>query len=138
MDKAVFGVFSGKVCEACLGEKNHKEKTVTDEMMKTSQTKKVKCKEVDGVAHSCSFNQGDDSKALYQVYGLGTGVILVTNTNGNIEVGDYICSSTLAGYGERQDDDLLHNYTVAKATEPVDWTKETKTTKLVACTYHVS
>ncbi len=36
--------------------------------------------------------------------------------NGNIENGDYIQSSDLLGYDEKQDDDFLHNYTIAKAT----------------------
>ena len=47
---------------------------------------------------------------------LGEGGIWVCNSNGNIENGDYITSSDYLGYGEKQDDDLLHNYTVAKAT----------------------
>jgi hypothetical protein len=34
----------------------------------------------------------------------------------NIKNGDYITSSDYLGYGEKQDDDLLHNYTVAKTT----------------------
>ncbi len=40
----------------------------------------------------------------------------VANSNGNVENGDYIQSSDHLGYGEKQDDDLLHNFTVAKAT----------------------
>ena len=43
------------------------------------------------------------------------------NTNGNLENGDYLCSSSIAGYGERQEDDLLHSYTVAKVTMDLDW-----------------
>ena len=50
------------------------------------------------------------------VNSIGEGAICVSNTNGNIENGDYIQSSDLLGYGEKQDDDLLHNYTIAKAT----------------------
>jgi hypothetical protein len=50
------------------------------------------------------------------VNSVGEGGICVSNTNGNIENGDFIQSSELIGYGEKQDDDLLHNYTVAKAT----------------------
>ncbi len=42
-------------------------------------------------------------------------VVCGCNSNGNIENGDYITSSDYLGYGEQQDDDLLHNYTVAKA-----------------------
>jgi hypothetical protein len=50
------------------------------------------------------------------VNSVGEGGIMVINSNGNIENGDYITSSDYLGYGEIQDDDLLHNYTVGKAT----------------------
>ena len=50
------------------------------------------------------------------VNSVGEGGIWVCNSNGNIENGDYITSSDYLGYGEKQDDDLLHNYTVAKST----------------------
>ena len=46
---------------------------------------------------------------------------MVCNSNGNIENVDYITSSDYLGYGEKQDDDLLHNYTVAKATISCDF-----------------
>jgi hypothetical protein len=35
---------------------------------------------------------------------------------GSLESGDYITTSNITGYGCLQDDDLLHNYTVAKIT----------------------
>jgi len=70
------------------------------------------------------------------VNALGEGGINVCSENGNIEIGDYICTSSIKGKGMKQDDDLLHNYTVAKALEAVDWSKETQTTKMIACTYH--
>ena len=47
------------------------------------------------------------------VNSVGEGGIMVINSNGNIENGDYITSSDYLGYGEKQDDDILHNYTVA-------------------------
>ena len=52
----------------------------------------------------------------FKVNSLGEGGIWVTNKNGNIEIGDYISSSIITGYGQKQNDDLLHNYTVAKIT----------------------
>jgi peptidoglycan hydrolase CwlO-like protein len=52
---------------------------------------------------------------------LGEGAIWVCNSNGNLENGDYIQSSILQGYGEKQDDGLLHNYTVAKITMDCDF-----------------
>jgi hypothetical protein len=73
---------------------------------------------------------------------LGEGQVLVTDQNGNIETGDYICASDRAGYGMLQDDDLLHNYTVAKATTPVDFSTIGVDAELgfksvlVPCTYH--
>ena len=83
---------------------------------------------------------------------VGEGQINVCSQNGDINNGDYITSSTVAGKGVKQDDDLMHNYTVAKATETVIWANETDgvngvyisvgsdgisyLTKMIACTYH--
>lgn len=70
---------------------------------------------------------------------LGEGMINVVAEGGNIEAGDYICSSSTPGKGMKQDDDLLHNYTVAKAREDVVWTAEeiaANAVKMIACTYH--
>jgi NAD dependent epimerase/dehydratase family enzyme len=61
------------------------------------------------------------------VNALGDGRVLVSNINGEIEAGDYITTSAIAGYGQRQENDLVHSYTVGKATETVDWDKVTKT-----------
>ena len=55
------------------------------------------------------------------VNSVGEGGIWICNSNGNVENGDYIQSSNYLGYGEKQDDDLLHNYTVAKATMNCDF-----------------
>lgn len=52
---------------------------------------------------------------------LGEGGIWVTNINGNLENGDYITTCEIPGYGMKQDDDLLHNYTVAKITCDCDF-----------------
>ena len=78
----------------------------------------------------------EDNNKNHAIFCVGDGHVLVCSEGGNIEVGDYICSSNTEGYGMKQDDDLLHNYTVAKTCEPVDWDTESSTTKLVACTYH--
>lgn len=67
---------------------------------------------------------------------LGEGMLNVCSENGNIESGDFLCSSNVLGKAMKQSDDLLHNHTVAKALESVDWSKETATTKMIACTYH--
>ena len=66
---------------------------------------------------------------------IGEGMINVCGENGDIEAGDYITTSSTPGKGMRQSDDLLHNYTVAKARESVTFSSS-KEVKMVACTYH--
>ena len=73
----------------------------------------------------------------HNIAAIGDGFVLVNNQNGDIEIGDYITTASgSGGYGCKQSDDLLHNYTVAKATDGVTWSNESTTYKLLACTYH--
>ena len=76
---------------------------------------------------------------------IGEGAVMVSNINGNLENGDYITTSAIEGLGMKQDDDLLHNYTVAKITQDCDFSSDTTDVihdgqtykmKLVGCTYH--
>ncbi|MBW2108004.1 MAG: hypothetical protein JRI36_04965 [Deltaproteobacteria bacterium] len=55
------------------------------------------------------------------VNALGEGRVWVSNINGDVGAGDYITSSPVPGYGQLQEDDILHSYTLGKATEAVDW-----------------
>ncbi len=86
------------------------------------------------------FDDFPDTQKVIDYNALGEGRILVTDTNGNIEVGDFICSSSSMGLGEKQSDDIFRNYTVAKANEAVDWSgvpaENGIKKKLIACTYH--
>tara|TARA_Y100000741_G_scaffold286049_1_gene225895 strand:- start:725 stop:2314 length:1590 start_codon:yes stop_codon:yes gene_type:complete len=81
------------------------------------------------------------------VNSIGEGAILITNANGNLENGDFITTSQDSGYGIKQDDDILHSYTVAKITEDMDFSDMTRVKLiklndvirkvcLVGCTYH--
>ena len=65
----------------------------------------------------------------------GEGGILVCNENGNIENGDYLCSSSISGIAMKQDDDLLHNYTIAKSTMDYNFI-DSNERKLIGCSYH--
>jgi hypothetical protein len=76
---------------------------------------------------------------------LGEGCIWVCDANGALENGDFITTTELApGYGIKQNDDLLHNYTVAKITRNEDFSDMTNgkvlengiKCKFVGCTYH--
>jgi len=69
------------------------------------------------------------------VNALGEGRVWVTNVNGDIEAGDYITTSAVAGYGQKQDDDLLHSYTLGKAIEDVVWSEVTETVEFDGHTY---
>lgn len=60
-----------------------------------------------------------DTRAF--INSVGEGAIWVLNSAGSLEAGDYITTSAVPGYGQRQDDDLLHNYTVAKITMDCDF-----------------
>jgi len=84
------------------------------------------------------------------VNSLGEGAVWVCDINGNLENGDYITTCEIPGHGMRQDDDLLHNYTVAKITQDctfelnnpyydcVEFEFEGNTYRkaFVGCTYH--
>ena len=50
----------------------------------------------------------------------------VTDINGPLESGDYITTSNIAGYGQRQDSEFLANYTVAKITMDCDFNPVTQ------------
>ena len=56
------------------------------------------------------------------VNSLGEGAVWVCNTNGSLTNGDYITTSNVVGYGQKQDSDTLKNYTVAKITMDCDFT----------------
>jgi hypothetical protein len=60
---------------------------------------------------------------------LGEGAIWVSNKNSSLVSGDYITSSSVPGYGMKQDDDILHNYTVAKITMDCDFNPPTQSVK---------
>jgi hypothetical protein len=88
----------------------------------------------------------DPASRLFKgrVNSVGEGMVWVTDAAGPVEEGDYITSSAIPGHGARQEDDLLHSYTVAKCTEAPDWSKAEAIPfeagfvrrLLVACTYH--
>ena len=65
---------------------------------------------------------------------VGEGLINVCGENGNLEIGDLITTSNIAGKGMKQSDDILRGYTVAKAREAVTFNDAT-TVQQIACIY---
>ena len=68
------------------------------------------------------------------VNSIGEGQINVCGENGNIAVGDLIVTSSTAGKGMKQADDLIRSYTVAKAREAATFSSPTDI-QMIACIY---
>lgn len=75
-----------------------------------------------------------DGKSYCVINSLGEGLINVIGENGNIEVGDLIVTSSTAGKGMKQTDDIVRSKTVAKAREAVTFSSATET-RQIACIY---
>jgi len=87
-------------------------------------------------AHATGGDPDIPMEGHFDVAALGDGHIWVCDENGDIDPGDYIVSSTVVGHGQKQADNIMRNYTVAKVTEGVTWAEVSGSTKLLACTYH--
>ena len=74
------------------------------------------------------FEQRREDRPL-TINSLGEGAIWVCDINGALENGDYITSSLIPGVGMLQNDDLLHNYTVAKITMDCSFNEEQRPAK---------
>ncbi len=75
----------------------------------------------------------DDSRII-GVNSVGEGLINVCGENGDIAAGDLIVTSSIAGKGMKQTDDVIRSKTVAKARESVTFASPTEV-KLIACIY---
>ena len=145
-------------------ETNHKP-TINEALPKVALSFKRNQKTVFGVlsdkedeGNDREFAQGrfvsilpknDDVDRLI-INSIGEGAVWICNINGNLENGDYITTCEIPGYGMLQDDDLLHNYTVAKITQDCDFDLDnpyydcvefefegnTYRKAFVGCTYH--
>ena len=76
----------------------------------------------------CEKQDGDRRAFINSV---GEGAIWVTNINGPLESGDYITTSNVAGYGQKQDSEFLANYTVAKITMDCDFDPVTQPVQVI-------
>lgn len=64
---------------------------------------------------------GNDLYGRLRVNSIGEGALWVTNINGPVDSGDYLCSSVIPGHARKQDEDAMYNFTVAKATMNCDF-----------------
>jgi hypothetical protein len=76
------------------------------------------------------FDKEEGDTRVY-INSVGEGAIWVTNINGSLESGDYVTTSNVAGYGQKQDSELLANYTVAKITMDCDFEPVTQPVQII-------
>ena len=102
------------------------------------------------IGNFVSVNEKPENDNRLIINSIGEGAIWVCNIDGNFENGDYITSCEIPGYGMKQSDDLLHNYTVAKITchcdfnlqspiyicEEFEYEGKSYRRAFVGCTYH--
>jgi len=88
--------------------------TIEDALPMVELSRKKKDKRVFGVLGDKRRSNSRAERLI--INSVGEGALWVCNSNGNIENGDYITSSDYLGYGEKQDEIYLCNFTVAKAT----------------------
>lgn len=69
------------------------------------------------------------------VNGCGEGGILVCGENGNIENGDFLCTSSTPGVAMRQSEEYQCNFTCAKATAAQTFDKQSSPA-MIGCIYH--
>ena len=78
-----------------------------------------------------SVSQKEEGDTRVYINSVGEGAIWVTDINGPLESGDYITTSNVAGYGQKQDSDSLKNYTVAKITMDCDFEPATQPVQII-------
>lgn len=71
---------------------------------------------------------------LLSVNAVGEGQLLVCDEGGDIEIGDFVCSSSRYGLCKKYTGDDMR-YVVARVLENVNWEEENDDKKLVACIY---
>ena len=81
-----------------------------------------------------TYEAQKDNYQICSANAVGEGQVLVCNEGGNINAGDLIVTSSIAGKGMKQADDIVRNYTVAKARQSVTFT-DANDIQLIACIY---
>lgn len=113
-----------------LSEEGEKSLSTTLPVTTLAQTKNDKrvfgvfCRRAEMANHWYQLQQ---NQSMVLVNALGDGLAWVSNINGDITAGDYITTSDIPGYGMKQEDGILHHYTLGKATEDVNWQNVTDT-----------
>ena len=100
---------------------------------------KVEWIEIDGKLTSITvmYPEYETEKDLYNycaANAVGEGQVYVCGESGNIAAGDLIVTSSVAGVGMKQSDNIVRNITAAKARQAMTFADAT-TPALIACIY---
>ena len=85
----------------------------------------------DAFGNFVSISQKELGDTRVYINSVGEGAMWVTNINGPLESGDYITTSNVPGYGQRQESEFLANYTVAKITMDCDFAPATQPIQII-------
>lgn len=80
------------------------------------------------------FNEVFSARTLCSANAIGDGQVNVCSENGDFDVGDLICTSSVPGKGMRYDGHDVR-FVVARCMEKVRWDEEESDVKRVACIY---
>ena len=146
-------IATGKIATDLTNEKNeweifYNKEAITNEdaVPMVELSRKKKDKRVFGVLGNPTRRNSRPERLI--VDSVGEGGIWVCNSNGNFENGDLKTSSDYLGYGEKQDEIYLCNFTVAKATMDCNFELDSPLYNcielldlnikiaFIACTYH--
>lgn len=101
-----------------------KEQLVRSEVCAEAKSKRV-----------IGFYGGTDDSGNDMAFALGTGFAWVLNTGADTEIGDWFFTTGDGLTVTCQDDDLQHNFSAAKALQPIKW-KAGEKKRRIAVTYH--
>ena len=74
------------------------------------------------------INDGEEGyENAHRIMAVGNGDMFVVNNGENLEIGDYLISSNVAGHAMLDKGDYDVSYIIARVAEPVDWSKVTTT-----------
>jgi hypothetical protein len=91
-------------------------------------------KEVTTQTYCREYDQIRRTHNLAAMNAVGEGQVNVCGEGGDLVIGDLIVTSSMAGKGMRQTDDLIRSYTIAKVRENVTF-ESPEEVRMVACIY---
>jgi len=107
------------ICKLCTTEKDKTVFGVISDAADDNEDREYK----EGTFVSIYKKTNINEKRLH-INSLGEGGVWICDKNGPIENGDYITTSSVCGYGEKQDELYVANYTVASITCDCDFSLE--------------